>query len=265
MARFISSIFQLLSVDGSQGIQISRRVGERDSGDSLQFTSKSTSAAGAPPISARGMAESPATEEGVEDREEAQAKSSTVDGCAGATSTQTPTSPRSCVARPIVVRRSGEGEVSRSRHRSFGPEPRDGVEDIAGRSPSSTVSRQCASSGVRLDSCVQFVERARRRLAEAEEDFNRVQEERAKVVAELSEGLARLETLCAEAAVPGLSPPPPAPSQETHHLQEVIRGLQAELATLRCSTFQDDESSLKKRRAAPSTPLAIRNGSSTPQ
>ena len=119
--------------------------------------------------------------------------------------------------------------------------------------------------GVRLDSCVQFVERARRRLAKAEEDFNQVQEERAKLAAELSEGLARLETLRAEAAVPGAPPPPPAPSQETHHLQEVIRGLQAELATLRCSTFQEDESSLKKRRAAPSTPLAIRNGASTPQ
>ena len=41
---------------------------------------------------------------------------------------------------------------------------------------------------VRLDSCAQIVERARRRLAKAEEEFNRVQEERATLAAELSEG-----------------------------------------------------------------------------
>ena len=65
--------------------------------------------------------------------------------------------------------------------------------------------------GVRLDSCAQFVERARRRFAKVEEEFNCVQEERVQR-AEFAEGLARLESLRAEAAVlgaPWCNPNPP--------------------------------------------------------
>ena len=117
--------------------------------------------------------------------------------------------------------------------------------------------------GVRLDSCAQFVERARRRLAKAEEEFNRVQEERAKRATELAEGLARLKSLRAEAAVPGAprcNPNPP--SQDVCHLQEVIRGLQAEVATLRAATVSEgEEESVPKRSrtAAPRTPMTIVN------
>ena len=53
--------------------------------------------------------------------------------------------------------------------------------------------------GVRLDSCPVCGE-ARRRLAKAEEDFNRVQEESAKLAAELSEGAIGPKQL---------GPPPP--------------------------------------------------------
>ena len=70
--------------------------------------------------------------------------------------------------------------MSRSRHRSFGPEP--DVTVLKTLQDALQAARSIASVppvGVRLDSCVQFVERARRRLAKVEEDFNRVQEERA--------------------------------------------------------------------------------------
>ena len=108
--------------------------------------------------------------------------------------------------------------------------------------------------GVRLDLCAQFVERARRRLAKAEVEFNCVQEERALRATELAEGLARLETLRAEAAVSGVPQVSPHPPQDVGHLQEVIRDLQAEEDLIR----------KKSRVAAPSTLLAILNGG-TPQ
>ena len=83
VARFVSThtLGSFSRVDGSQGIQTLRWLGERDSGGPLQFTSQSASAAGAPQVCARRLAESPAKRQGVEDREEAH--SSTVDGCAG--------------------------------------------------------------------------------------------------------------------------------------------------------------------------------------
>ena len=102
------------------------------------------------------------------------------------------------------------------------------------------------SVGVRLDSCAQFVERARRRLAKAEEEFNRVQEERVQ-----------------RATVPGAPQcNPNPPSQDVCHLQEVIRGLQAEVATLRAATVSEgEEESVPKRSrtAAPRIPMAIVN------
>ena len=120
--------------------------------------------------------------------------------------------------------------------------------------------------GVRLDSCAQFVERARRRLAKAEVEFNRVQEERALRATELAEGLARLETLRAEAAVSGVPQVSPHPPQDVGHLQEVIRDLQAEVASLRARhpEAEEDLTRKKSRVAAPCTPLAILNGG-TPQ
>ena len=65
---------------------------------------------------------------------------------------------------------------------------RDGVEDVAGRPHTARSVASVLPAVVRLDSCAQIVERARRRLAKAEEEFNRVQEERTTLAAELSEG-----------------------------------------------------------------------------
>ena len=119
----------------------------------------------------------------------------------------------------------------------------------------------CPNEGVRLDSCAQFVERARQRLAKAEVEFNRVQEERALRATEFAQGLARLETLRAEAAVSGVPQVPPHPPQDVGHLQEVIKDLQAEVASFRArqSEAEEDLTRKKSRMAAPSTPLAILN------
>ena len=179
--HFLNFPVTFSSVDGSQGIQTSRRVGERDSGGSLQFTSQSASAAGAPPISARVLV-----------------------------------SPDQLSSAAQEKMRCLEAAIA-----ALGPNPDATLKTLQDALQAARSVANVPPVGVRLDSCVQFVERARRRLAKAEEDFNRVQEERAKLAAQLSEGLARLETLRAEAAVPGPPPPPPAPSQETHHLQEV--------------------------------------------
>ena len=72
---------------------------------------------------------------------------------------------------------------------------------------------------------------------------------------ELAEGLARLETLQKQRS-----------PQDVGHLQEVIRDLQTEVASLRArqSEAEEDMTRKKSRMAAPSTPLAILNGG-TPQ
>ena len=53
--------------------------------------------------------------------------------------------------------------------------------------------------GERLDACHQFIERAKKRIAEADEDLLRVQTERAQLATELAEGQARFEALRTEA------------------------------------------------------------------
>ena len=58
----------------------------------------------------------------------------------------------------------------------------------------------CGPVGERLDVCTKFVERARKRLAKADEDLARMQHERAELDSEFAEGVARLEALRAEAA-----------------------------------------------------------------
>ena len=47
----------------------------------------------------------------------------------------------------------------------------------------------CGPVGERLDACTKFVERARKRLAKADEDLARMQNERAKLDSELAEGV----------------------------------------------------------------------------
>ena len=155
--------------------------------------------------------------------------------------------------------------MSRSRHRSFGPEPRRDVEDIAGRSPSSTVSRQCASSGGASEFLCPVCGEGETSSRQGRGGFQPGSGRESEAGSRTLRGLGAIGNVASRSSRSRSTPTtscsesgnPPSPRGD--------RGLQAELATLRCSTFQDDESSLKKRRAAPSTPLAIGNGSSTPQ
>ena len=70
------------------------------------------------------------------------------------------------------------------------------LQDAFGEHRKEPVCRQCGSGWIRVLSAW----RARRRLAKVEEDFNRVQEERAMRATELVEGLARL--WCASHSTP---------------------------------------------------------------
>ena len=93
----------------------------------------------------------------------------------------------------------------------------------------------CGPVGERLGACTKFVERARKRLAKADEDLARMQDERAKLDSELAEGVARLEVLRAEAAA--VAPTFPAEPQnlavEVSRMQGVIDNLQSERAQMR--------------------------------
>ena len=90
--------------------------------------------------------------------------------------------------------------------------------------------------GERLDACTNFVERARKRLAKADEDLARMQNERAKLDSELAEGVARLDALRAEAAAVA---PPTVPAEpqnlavEVRRMQGVIDSLLRERAQMR--------------------------------
>ena len=69
-----------------------------------------------------------------------------------------------------------------------------------------------APVGVRLDSCAKYVERKKRLLAKCDEDMAKLQTLRASVEEELKAGVARLESLRAEAAVPMPQPQVPNPT-----------------------------------------------------
>ena len=71
-----------------------------------------------------------------------------------------------------------------------------------------------APVGVRLDSCAKYVERKKRLLAKCDEDMAKLQTLRASVEEELKAGVARLESLRAEAAVPMPQPQVPTPNVE---------------------------------------------------
>ena len=64
-----------------------------------------------------------------------------------------------------------------------------------------------APVGERLDACLKFIERAKKRLESADQDVIKAQEVRASRETKLSEGLANLQRLCSEAT--SVAPVPP--------------------------------------------------------
>ena len=64
-----------------------------------------------------------------------------------------------------------------------------------------------APVGERLDACLKFIERAKKRLESAEQDLIKAQEARVARETELSEGLANLQRLRSEATSAVPSPP----------------------------------------------------------
>ena len=134
-----------------------------------------------------------------------------------------------------------------------------------------------APVGVRLDSCAKYVERKKRLLAKCDEDMAKLQTLRASVEEELKAGVARLESLRAEAAVPMPQPQVPNPNVEADvsRMQQVIDELQRELSQWRAGArshmdeeLEEVEDAVDKKRSrkfAPRTPLAISGGApSTP-
>ena len=80
--------------------------------------------------------------------------------------------------------------------------------------------------GERLDACHQFIERAKNRLAKADENLLKLQTERTQLATELAEGQARFEALRAEA---GAVPPSPGVPKDVNSELQRMQGVIDEL------------------------------------
>ena len=161
------------------------------------------------------------------------------------------------------------------------PPPEAALKSLQGALQKAKQSAHVPPVGERLDACHQFIERAKKRLAKADE--NLLQTERAQLATELAEGQARFEALRAEA---GAVPPPGAPKDagsELQRMQGVIDDLLRErsewmvarqgevkipmdLGTLvdtrsaRMEALIDDAGSKRPRVAGRSSSVCVREG-----
>ena len=208
-------------VHGSERLQASHKSRTRDLGSTLLSAAPSPNVSLVDSLHQGNMSAGATTEpaeEGAEEDGETVCRSDKASDHSNEFSTG------SSFTRRRFVGRTGEGESSRSRHCNFGRESRSFcVEDVGGRPPQRKGRNKCAA-GWRS---VGFVCPVRGACAPS---------------------AARLESLRAEAAVLGAHRFKPNPSQDVCHLQEV-RGLQAEVATLRAATVLEGEvESVPKRR-----------------
>ena len=118
------------------------------------------------------------------------------------------------------------------------------------------VQTRVAPVGERLDACLKFIERAKKRLESAEQDVIKAQEARVARETELSEGLANLQRLRSEATSAVPSPPVGGVADPA----EEIRRLRAHIALLESGSTDTSREVMRQKKAktlnAPSPDLA---------
>ena len=223
----LSTISLFSRVHGSERLQAACRSRTRDFGSPLLSAAKIAPAPNASLVDSLHLVNGGRCNEGAAEGAEGREEGETVCRSGKTSDHSNESSTGSSFTRRRFVGRTGEGETSRSRRCSIGRESRPlCVEEVGGRPPQSKGKNKCAAG--RRSFGFLCLERARRQLAKAWNStaFRR----KGPIVQQNSQTVWRVWT------VPGAPRFNPNPSQDVCHLQEVIRGLQAEVATLRAAT-----------------------------
>ena len=149
------------------------------------------------------------------------------------------------------------------RRQTVPSQPRGSPDDLVAEAQARVIRLQAAVCqtglapvGERLDACLKFIERAKKRLESAEHDVIKAQEARVARETELSEGLANLQRSRSEAT----SAVPVPPVGGVADAAEEIRRLRAHIALLESGSTDTSREVMRQKKAktlnAPSADLA---------
>ena len=142
-----------------------------------------------------------------------------------------PISPEPIRVSPDEVRSAALAKIARLEAAITALGPDDSTEKSVLEEALQKVKKEAKLTpvGERLDSCLQFIERASKRLQLCEVDLAQVLQKKSRLENELAQARQNLEVLRAEASETAVAPPPPPPP----HASGEVEQLRAEVAKLR--------------------------------